>query len=61
MSQAIEHVAKTSPRDDKWQSSLSKFSLCKAFQFFDQTALSPLLLLRDAAHGKVIIADGYHR
>ena len=24
-------------------------------------ALSPLLLLRDAAHGKVIIADGYHR
>ena len=24
-------------------------------------ALSPLLLLRDATHGKVIIADGYHR
>ena len=24
-------------------------------------ALSPLLLIRDAAHGKVIIADGYHR
>ena len=24
-------------------------------------ALSPLLLLRDVAHGKVIIADGYHR
>jgi hypothetical protein len=24
-------------------------------------ALSPLLLLRDAAHGTVIIADGYHR
>ncbi len=24
-------------------------------------ALSPLLLLRDSAHGKVIIADGYHR
>ncbi|HTJ95963.1 MAG TPA: hypothetical protein VL381_00705 [Rhodocyclaceae bacterium] len=24
-------------------------------------ALSPLLLVRDAAHGKVIIADGYHR
>jgi len=23
--------------------------------------LSPLLLLRDSAHGKVIIADGYHR
>lgn len=23
--------------------------------------LSPLLLLRDAAHGKTIIADGYHR
>ena len=23
--------------------------------------LSPLLLVRDAAHGKVIIADGYHR
>jgi hypothetical protein len=23
--------------------------------------LSPLLLLRDPAHGKVIIADGYHR
>ena len=25
------------------------------------TALSPLLLVRDPAHGKVIIADGYHR
>lgn len=24
-------------------------------------ALSPLLLVRDTAHGKVIIADGYHR
>ena len=24
-------------------------------------ALSPLLLLRDTAHGTVIIADGYHR
>jgi hypothetical protein len=24
-------------------------------------ALSPLLLVRDPAHGKVIIADGYHR
>jgi len=24
-------------------------------------ALSPLLLLRDEPHGKVIIADGYHR
>jgi hypothetical protein len=23
--------------------------------------LSPLLLLRDAPHGKVVIADGYHR
>ncbi len=23
--------------------------------------LSPLLLVRDAAHGKVVIADGYHR
>ncbi len=25
------------------------------------TKLSPLLLVRDRAHGKVIIADGYHR
>ncbi len=25
------------------------------------TPLSPLLLVRDPAHGKVIIADGYHR
>jgi hypothetical protein len=25
------------------------------------TPLSPLLLVRDAAHGKVIVADGYHR
>jgi len=25
------------------------------------TRLSPLLLIRDPAHGKVIIADGYHR
>jgi hypothetical protein len=24
-------------------------------------ALSPLLLVRDSTHGKVIIADGYHR
>ena len=24
-------------------------------------ALSPLLLIRDSVHGKVIIADGYHR
>jgi hypothetical protein len=24
-------------------------------------ALSPLLLVRDAVHGRVIIADGYHR
>ncbi len=24
-------------------------------------ALSPLLLIRDSAHGKVVIADGYHR
>ncbi len=24
-------------------------------------ALSPLLLMRDNSHGKVIIADGYHR
>ncbi|MDR3671147.1 MAG: hypothetical protein P4L36_09895 [Holophaga sp.] len=24
-------------------------------------SLSPLLLLRDEAHGKVVIADGYHR
>ncbi len=27
----------------------------------DGTRLSPLLLVRDAARGKVIIADGYHR
>ncbi len=26
-----------------------------------ETALSPLLLVRDSAMGKVIIADGYHR
>jgi disulfide oxidoreductase YuzD len=25
------------------------------------TALSPLLLVRDEVHGRVIIADGYHR
>ena len=25
------------------------------------TALSPLLLVRDEGHGKVIVADGYHR
>ncbi len=25
------------------------------------TRLSPLLLVRDTAHGKVVIADGYHR
>jgi len=24
-------------------------------------ALSPILLVRDPAHGKVVIADGYHR
>ena len=27
----------------------------------DGKELSPLLLVRDAEHGKVIIADGYHR
>jgi hypothetical protein len=25
------------------------------------TALSPLLLVRDTEHGKLVIADGYHR
>ncbi len=25
------------------------------------TALSPILLVRDPVHGKVVIADGYHR
>ncbi len=27
----------------------------------DGKQLSPLLLVRDTAHGKVIVADGYHR
>ncbi len=27
----------------------------------DKVPLSPLLLVRDSANGKVIIADGYHR
>jgi hypothetical protein len=27
----------------------------------DGTPLSPLLLVRDEAHGRVVIADGYHR
>ena len=27
----------------------------------DGKPLSPLLLVRDEAHGKVVIADGYHR
>ena len=27
----------------------------------DEEALSPILLVRDSANGKVIIADGYHR
>lgn len=27
----------------------------------DGKALSPLLLVRDGQHGKVVIADGYHR
>lgn len=27
----------------------------------DGKELSPILLVRDPAHGKVIIADGYHR
>ncbi len=27
----------------------------------DGKALSPILLVRDKAHGRVIIADGYHR
>jgi len=30
-------------------------------KILDGHALSPLLLVRDTAHGKVIIADGYHR
>jgi hypothetical protein len=28
---------------------------------FDGKSLSPLLLVRDSANGKVVIADGYHR
>jgi hypothetical protein len=27
----------------------------------DGKSLSPILMVRDAAHGKVVIADGYHR
>jgi hypothetical protein len=27
----------------------------------DGASLSPILLVRDPAHGKVVIADGYHR
>jgi hypothetical protein len=27
----------------------------------DGGALSPILLVRDPAHGKVVVADGYHR
>jgi disulfide oxidoreductase YuzD len=27
----------------------------------DGTPLSPLLLVRDREHGKVVVADGYHR
>ncbi|MEI7614510.1 MAG: hypothetical protein WCK63_16540 [Betaproteobacteria bacterium] len=30
-------------------------------KIIDGIALSPLLLVRDEANGKVIIADGYHR
>ena len=30
-------------------------------KIIDGAPLSPLLLVRDEAHGKVIIADGYHR
>lgn len=27
----------------------------------DKQPLSPLLLVRDTAHGRVVVADGYHR
>lgn len=30
-------------------------------KILEGTRLSPLLLVRDPAHGRVIIADGYHR
>ncbi len=30
-------------------------------KILDRQTLSPLLLVRDAANGKVVIADGYHR
>ena len=30
-------------------------------KIYSQHPLSPLLLVRDSAHGKVIVADGYHR
>jgi hypothetical protein len=30
-------------------------------KIIEGTALSPLLLVRDAQNGKVIVADGYHR
>ncbi|MHB1311393.1 MAG: hypothetical protein ACYC3L_05175 [Gemmatimonadaceae bacterium] len=48
-------------------SSLSSLGVSNARVVRDQaliaegTPLSPILLVRDAVHGKVVIADGYHR
>lgn len=30
-------------------------------RILDRKALSPILLVRDATHGRLLIADGYHR
>jgi hypothetical protein len=30
-------------------------------KIIDGDALSPILLVRDSAHGRVVVADGYHR
>ena len=66
---SLQHASMTSfkTKDILRASGLSQLGLSNAHLQKDRKKieegreLSPLLLVRDAIHGKVIIADGYHR
>jgi hypothetical protein len=69
LAQQLEKVAVSSfkAKDIFRASSLSLLGISNSHVKKDQdkikngTAVSPLLLVRDSANGKVVIADGYHR
>lgn len=69
LAQRLEKVAVNNfkAKDIFRASSLSLLGISNSHVKKDQdkikngTAISPLLLVRDSANGKVVIADGYHR